>query len=195
MALKIGVACIWFKTYHQVGQLRMCCYFDVVAIRALGFVLSTSCKCGWPGRSSFILISSSFLIFISLPFCYQPCISRLLLLSGSTIFDNKRQDPTGLTALLQSTDLVGVVHTLYSILLHSFSPESSSQSQEPYSPGVIQVALQGIRFLNSFALLDLSAFQVSTMMLEFSINKETVFLAHVIAIKKGNCCLMFVYCA
>ncbi|XP_077423468.1 S phase cyclin A-associated protein in the endoplasmic reticulum isoform X2 [Vanacampus margaritifer] len=78
---------------------------------------------------------------------------------ASSIFDNKRQDPTGLTALLQSTDLVGVVHTLYSILLHSFSPESSSQSQEPYSPGVIQVALQGIRFLNSFALLDLSAFQ------------------------------------
>ncbi|XP_074489052.1 S phase cyclin A-associated protein in the endoplasmic reticulum isoform X3 [Sebastes fasciatus] len=76
-----------------------------------------------------------------------------------TIFDNKRQDLTGLTALLQSTDLVGVVHTLYCILLHSFSPESSSQSQEPYSPGVIQVALQGIRFLNSFALLDLSAFQ------------------------------------
>ncbi|XP_057691786.1 S phase cyclin A-associated protein in the endoplasmic reticulum isoform X4 [Corythoichthys intestinalis] len=78
---------------------------------------------------------------------------------GSSIFDNKRQDPTGLTALLQSTDLVGVVHTLYSILLHSFLPESSSQSQEPYSQGVIQVALQGIRFLNSFALLDLSAFQ------------------------------------
>ncbi|XP_044212271.1 S phase cyclin A-associated protein in the endoplasmic reticulum isoform X3 [Thunnus albacares] len=76
-----------------------------------------------------------------------------------TIFDNKRQDPTGLTALLQSTDLVGVVHTLYCILLHSFSPESASQSQEPYGPGVIQVALQGIRFLNSFALLDLSAFQ------------------------------------
>uniref|UniRef100_A0A673CLF9 U1-type domain-containing protein n=1 Tax=Sphaeramia orbicularis TaxID=375764 RepID=A0A673CLF9_9TELE len=70
-----------------------------------------------------------------------------------------RQDPTGLTALLQSTDLVGVVHTLYCILLHSFVPESSSQSQEPYGPGVIQVALQGIRFLNSFALLDLSAFQ------------------------------------
>ncbi|XP_059190735.1 S phase cyclin A-associated protein in the endoplasmic reticulum isoform X2 [Centropristis striata] len=76
-----------------------------------------------------------------------------------SIFDNKRQDPTGLTALLQSTDLVGVVHTLYCILLHSFSPESSSQSQEPYGPGVIQVALQGIRFLNNFALLDLSAFQ------------------------------------
>uniref|UniRef100_A0A1A8RE65 S phase cyclin A-associated protein in the ER n=1 Tax=Nothobranchius rachovii TaxID=451742 RepID=A0A1A8RE65_9TELE len=76
-----------------------------------------------------------------------------------SIFDNKRQDPTGLTALLQSTDLVGVVHTLYCILLHSFSPESASQSQEPYSLEVIQVALQGIRFLNSFALLDLSAFQ------------------------------------
>ncbi|XP_078804858.1 S phase cyclin A-associated protein in the endoplasmic reticulum isoform X5 [Oryzias latipes] len=77
----------------------------------------------------------------------------------SSIFDNKRQDPTGLTALLQSTDLVGVVHTLYCILLHTFSPESGAQSQEPYSAGVIQVALQGIRFLNIFALLDLSAFQ------------------------------------
>lgn len=65
-----------------------------------------------------------------------------------------------MSALLQSTDLVGVVHTLYCILLHSFVPESASQSQEPYGPGVIQVALQGIRFLNSFALLDLSAFQV-----------------------------------
>ncbi|XP_056137594.1 S phase cyclin A-associated protein in the endoplasmic reticulum [Lampris incognitus] len=85
---------------------------------------------------------------------------------STSIFDNKRQDPTGLTALLQSTDLVGVVHTLYCILLHSTLPEPAAQSpqglqnpQEPYAPGVIQVALQGIRFLNSFALLDLSAFQ------------------------------------
>lgn len=87
-------------------------------------------------------------------------------LQCSSIFDNKRQDPTGLTALLRSTDLVGVVHTLYCILLHSFVPESASQSQEPYGPGVIQVALQGIRFLNSFAMLDLAAFQV------FLINPE-----------------------
>ncbi|XP_014859903.1 PREDICTED: S phase cyclin A-associated protein in the endoplasmic reticulum isoform X3 [Poecilia mexicana] len=78
---------------------------------------------------------------------------------GPNIFDNKRQDPTGLTAVLQSTDLVGVVHTLYCILLHSFSPESASQTQGPYGPGVIQVAIHGIRFLNSFAILDLSAFQ------------------------------------
>ncbi|XP_070968091.1 S phase cyclin A-associated protein in the endoplasmic reticulum isoform X4 [Oncorhynchus clarkii lewisi] len=78
-----------------------------------------------------------------------------------SIFDNKRADPTGLTTLLQSTDLVGVVHTLYCILLHSSSlPEPAAQSpQEPYAPGVIQVALTGLRFLNSFALLDLSAFQ------------------------------------
>ncbi|XP_067091367.1 S phase cyclin A-associated protein in the endoplasmic reticulum isoform X1 [Osmerus mordax] len=77
-----------------------------------------------------------------------------------SIFDNKRQDPTGLTSLLQSTDLVGVVHTLYCILLHSSLPEPAAQSpQEPYAAGVIQVALQGLRFLNSFALLDLSAFQ------------------------------------
>uniref|UniRef100_A0A8C7GL57 S-phase cyclin A-associated protein in the ER n=1 Tax=Oncorhynchus kisutch TaxID=8019 RepID=A0A8C7GL57_ONCKI len=83
------------------------------------------------------------------------------LISSPSIFDNKRTDPTGLTALLQSTDLVGVVHTLYCILLHSSAlPEPAAQGpQEPYAPGVIQVALTGLRFLNSFALLDLSAFQ------------------------------------
>lgn len=98
---------------------------------------------------------------------YWPHTSTVLLSSAPSIFDNKRQDPTGLTALLQSTDLVGVVHTLYCILLHTFVPESASQSQEPYGPGVIQVALQGIRFLNSFALLDLSAFQVSPINLDY----------------------------
>lgn len=82
---------------------------------------------------------------------------------SSSIFDNKRQDPTGLTALLQNTDLVGVLHMLYCILLHSTVPEAQSGSvsslQEPYNPAVVQVALQGLRFLNSFALLDLTAFQ------------------------------------
>ncbi|TSM52313.1 S phase cyclin A-associated protein in the endoplasmic reticulum [Bagarius yarrelli] len=83
---------------------------------------------------------------------------------SSSIFDNKRQDPTGLTALLQNTDLVGVLHMLYCILLHSTVPEAQSGSmaslQEPYSPAVVQVALQGLRFLNTFAaLLDLTAFQ------------------------------------
>ncbi|XP_053345454.1 S phase cyclin A-associated protein in the endoplasmic reticulum [Clarias gariepinus] len=82
---------------------------------------------------------------------------------SSSIFDNKRQDPTGLTALLQNTDLVGVLHMLYCILLHSTVPEPQTGSvaslQEAYSPAVIQVALQGLRFLNRFALLDLTAFQ------------------------------------
>ncbi|XP_052399725.1 S phase cyclin A-associated protein in the endoplasmic reticulum-like isoform X4 [Carassius gibelio] len=80
-----------------------------------------------------------------------------------SIFDNKLQDSTGLTALLQSTDLVGVLHMLYCILLHSALPDSLSTGpvgpEQPYSPAVIQVALQGLRFLNTFALLDLSAFQ------------------------------------
>lgn len=88
----------------------------------------------------------------------------IVVVSSLSIFDNKRQDPTGLTALLQSTDLVGVLHMLYCILLHSAPPEPLSASpagpQGPYSPSVIQVALQGLRFLNTFALLDLSAFQV-----------------------------------
>lgn len=94
-------------------------------------------------------------------------VPHLVFCVSLSIFTNKRQDPTGLTGLLQSTDLVGVVHTLYCILLHTFLPESASRSQEPYSLEVIQVALQGIRFLNSFALLDLSAFQVSTLRLGF----------------------------
>uniref|UniRef100_A0AAY4CBX2 U1-type domain-containing protein n=1 Tax=Denticeps clupeoides TaxID=299321 RepID=A0AAY4CBX2_9TELE len=82
-----------------------------------------------------------------------------------SIFDKKRQDPTGLTSLLQSTDLVGVLHMLYCILLHSSLPDPTSTSAptsstlEAYAPAVIQVALQSIRFLNSFALLDLTAFQ------------------------------------
>lgn len=105
--------------------------------------------------------------------------TNFILSTAPSIFDNKRQDPTGLTALLRSTDLVGVVHTLYCILLHSFLPESASQSQEPYGPGVIQVALQGIRFLNSFAMLDLSAFQV------FVINPE-YFLAFTTKSKSLN---------
>ncbi|KAI7811838.1 S phase cyclin A-associated protein in the endoplasmic reticulum [Triplophysa rosa] len=83
--------------------------------------------------------------------------------SSLSIFDKKRQDPTGLTALLQSTDQVGVINMLYCILLHSAPPEPLSTGPEgpqgPYSPSVIQVALQGLRFLNTFALLDLSAFQ------------------------------------
>lgn len=106
-------------------------------------------------------------VILSFPFC--PTISI------PNVFDNKRQDPTGLTAALQSTDLVGVVHTLYCILLHSFSPESASQTQEPYGPGVIQVAIHGIRFLNSFAILDLSAFQVFICYLN-SFTKSAVFV-------------------
>ncbi|MBN3286054.1 SCAPE protein, partial [Polyodon spathula] len=77
-----------------------------------------------------------------------------------SIFDNKRQDPTGLTALLQSTDLVGVLHMLYCILLHGSTPDpNTASSVEGYPESVIQVAIHSIRFMNSFALLDLSAFQ------------------------------------
>lgn len=111
-----------------------------------------------------------------------------LLCSAPSIFDNKHQDPTGLSALLQSTDLVGVVHTLYCILLHGFVPEMASPRQELYDPGVIQVALQGIRFLNSFALLDLSAFQVFRIQLEhFVIIKYLIMIRVCIFSILKNC--------
>ncbi|XP_078541362.1 S phase cyclin A-associated protein in the endoplasmic reticulum [Lissotriton helveticus] len=76
------------------------------------------------------------------------------------IFDNTRPEPTGLAAALQSTDLVGVLHMLYCILLHgpALDPNIASPN-ESYSENTVQVAVESLRFLNSFAVLDLSAFQ------------------------------------
>ena len=145
--------CNIYLTQNNTNVTLLKCSFPInscaIWVPAV-FVICLSCK-----LTTFHWAAITFIVALA-----DPTLSPLLLSSAPSIFDNKRQDPTGLTALLRSTDLVGVVHTLYCILLHSFSPESSSQSQEPYGPGVIQVALQGIRFLNNFALLDLSAFQV-----------------------------------
>uniref|UniRef100_A0A8C3TDB0 S-phase cyclin A associated protein in the ER n=1 Tax=Chelydra serpentina TaxID=8475 RepID=A0A8C3TDB0_CHESE len=77
-----------------------------------------------------------------------------------TIFDNTRQDPTGLTAVLQTTDLVGVLHMLYCILFHgTISDPNMASPKESYTENTIQVAIQSLRFFNSFAVLDLPAFQ------------------------------------
>uniref|UniRef100_A0A2K6GVY4 S-phase cyclin A associated protein in the ER n=2 Tax=Propithecus coquereli TaxID=379532 RepID=A0A2K6GVY4_PROCO len=76
------------------------------------------------------------------------------------IFDNNRQDPTGLTAALQATDLAGVLHMLYCVLFHgTISDPSTASPKESYTPNTIQVAIQSLRFFNSFAALDLPAFQ------------------------------------
>ncbi|KYO21314.1 S phase cyclin A-associated protein in the endoplasmic reticulum isoform C [Alligator mississippiensis] len=76
------------------------------------------------------------------------------------IFDNTRQDPTGLTAVLQATDLVGVLHMLYCILFHGTISDSNTASpKESYAENTIQVAIQSLHFFNSFAVLDLPAFQ------------------------------------
>ncbi|XP_074925629.1 S phase cyclin A-associated protein in the endoplasmic reticulum isoform X4 [Chelonoidis abingdonii] len=76
------------------------------------------------------------------------------------IFDNTRQDPTGLTAVLRTTDLVGVLHMLYCILFHGTISDSNMASpKESYTENTIQVAIQSLRFFNSFAVLDLPAFQ------------------------------------
>ncbi|XP_023568444.1 S phase cyclin A-associated protein in the endoplasmic reticulum isoform X2 [Octodon degus] len=77
-----------------------------------------------------------------------------------SIFDNNRQDPTGLTAALQATDLAGVLHMLYCILFHgTISDPSTASPKESYAQNTIQVAIQSLRFFNSFAALDLPAFQ------------------------------------
>lgn len=76
------------------------------------------------------------------------------------IFDNARQDPTGLTATLEATDLVGVLHMLYCILFHgTIADPSTASPKETYAETTVQVALQSLRFFNSFATLDLQAFQ------------------------------------
>ncbi|XP_016823720.1 S phase cyclin A-associated protein in the endoplasmic reticulum isoform X3 [Cricetulus griseus] len=78
-----------------------------------------------------------------------------------SIFDNNHQDPTGLTAALQATDLAGVLHMLYCILFHgTISDPSTTSPKESYTQNTIQVAIQSLRFFNSFAVLDLPAFQV-----------------------------------
>ncbi|NXL87786.1 SCAPE protein, partial [Alectura lathami] len=76
------------------------------------------------------------------------------------IFDSTRQDPTGLTAVLQSTDLVGVLHMLYCVLFHgTISDPNTASPKDSYAENTIQVAIQSLRFFNSFAVLDLPAFQ------------------------------------
>ncbi|XP_062946963.1 S phase cyclin A-associated protein in the endoplasmic reticulum isoform X3 [Cynocephalus volans] len=77
-----------------------------------------------------------------------------------SIFDNNRQDPTGLTAALQATDLAGVLHMLYCVLFHgTISDPSTASPKESYSQNTVQVAIQSLRFFNSFAALDLPSFQ------------------------------------
>ncbi|XP_019606786.2 S phase cyclin A-associated protein in the endoplasmic reticulum isoform X16 [Rhinolophus sinicus] len=77
-----------------------------------------------------------------------------------SIFDSNRQDPTGLTAALQATDLAGVLHMLYCVLFHgSISEPGTASLKESYPQSTVQVAIQTLRFFNSFAALDLPAFQ------------------------------------
>uniref|UniRef100_A0A670JD17 S-phase cyclin A associated protein in the ER n=1 Tax=Podarcis muralis TaxID=64176 RepID=A0A670JD17_PODMU len=77
-----------------------------------------------------------------------------------SIFDGAHQDPTGLTTALETTDLVGVLHMLYCILFHGTIADLSTTSpKESYAENTVQVALKSLRFFNSFAVLDLPAFQ------------------------------------
>ncbi|XP_011948879.1 PREDICTED: S phase cyclin A-associated protein in the endoplasmic reticulum isoform X6 [Cercocebus atys] len=82
------------------------------------------------------------------------------LIRSYSIFDNNRQDPTGLTAALQATDLAGVLHMLYCVLFHGTILDPSTASpKENYTQNTTQVAIQSLRFFNSFAALHLPAFQ------------------------------------
>nr|KAF6366462.1 hypothetical protein mPipKuh1_009876 [Pipistrellus kuhlii] len=76
------------------------------------------------------------------------------------IFDSNRQDLTGLTAALQATDLTVVLHKLDCILFHgAIADPGAASPKESYSQNTVQVAIKSLRFFNSFAALDLPAFQ------------------------------------
>ncbi|XP_039193549.1 S phase cyclin A-associated protein in the endoplasmic reticulum isoform X2 [Crotalus tigris] len=77
-----------------------------------------------------------------------------------SIFAETHPDPTGLTAAFKATDLVGVLHMLYCVLFHgTFVELNAANPKDSFTANTLQVALQSLRFFNSFALLDLSAFQ------------------------------------
>ncbi|XP_064245734.1 S phase cyclin A-associated protein in the endoplasmic reticulum isoform X3 [Passer domesticus] len=85
-----------------------------------------------------------------------------LALSGRScsVFESGRPEPTGLSAALQATDLVGVLHMLYCVLFHGpISDPSPAGPKDSYAASTVQVAIQSLRFFNSFAVLDLPAFQ------------------------------------
>lgn len=53
---------------------------------------------------------------------------------------------------------------LYCILFHGTISDSNTASpKESYAENTIQVAIQSLHFFNSFAVLDLPAFQVQTL--------------------------------
>nr|XP_004660482.2 S phase cyclin A-associated protein in the endoplasmic reticulum isoform X2 [Jaculus jaculus] len=89
------------------------------------------------------------------------CVLCLAVTGRSySVFDNNHQDPTGLTAALQATDLAGVLHMLYCVLFHgTISDPSTASPKESYTQNTIQVAIQSLRFFNSFAALNLPVFQ------------------------------------
>uniref|UniRef100_A0A8C3FD69 S-phase cyclin A associated protein in the ER n=1 Tax=Chrysemys picta bellii TaxID=8478 RepID=A0A8C3FD69_CHRPI len=63
------------------------------------------------------------------------------------VFDNTHQDPTGLTSVLRTTDLVGVLHMLYCILFHgTISDPNMASPKESYTENTIQVAIQSLPF-------------------------------------------------
>jgi hypothetical protein len=49
---------------------------------------------------------------------------------------------------------------LYCILFHGTISDAGTSPKDSYTQNTIQVAIQSLRFFNSFAILDLSAFQV-----------------------------------
>ncbi|KAM9313405.1 S phase cyclin A-associated protein in the endoplasmic reticulum [Gastrophryne carolinensis] len=89
-------------------------------------------------------------------------LCRLCIRASASSWDifESSPDASGLSAALQNSDLVGVLHMLYCALFHNSSSDPSIfSSKETYEQNTIQVAIHSLRFLNSFAMLHLQSFQ------------------------------------
>ncbi|CAN0266276.1 unnamed protein product [Lampetra fluviatilis] len=109
-------------------------------------------------------------------------LARLVAPRSQSPFDTRRPDGTGLASVLRLTEAAGVLNLLYCTLLHGAAPDRDAAApagtgaaappaattaassvrapaQDGYPAHTLGVALEGVRLLNSFAFLDLAAFQ------------------------------------
>lgn len=64
---------------------------------------------------------------------------------------------------------------LYCVLFHgTISDPNTASPKDSYAANTVQVAIQSLRFFNSFAVLDLPAFQVTDVLKLFVVGKMLI---------------------
>ena len=76
-----------------------------------------------------------------------------------------KKDTSGLIDALRESELVGIISSLYGILLHQGSLSRGSVSPLRHSVEILSVVSSAIKLLVCFAKLDLKSFQVFIFLL------------------------------